>query len=203
MSRRIFAGVHLEGKGDWGGAAPWRCSCGPAAALAQRRRTCRQQQHGFGHVKQHQSFHLRGAQGVRWGPWHGFHAWSKRCCIGTCREVDIAVLSGCIVARGHGKCARPANVFGVVVAQQLRHPHIRHLGGAPVLGQQHVGSLDVAVDDLRQGDETLGGDKRLCTRHVHLTRATPAWRRLNAVRRANPRQRFVAGAADLRPGFIW
>lgn len=47
-----------------------------------------------------------------------------------------------------GKYARPADVFGVVVAQQLRDAHVRHLGGAPVVGQQHVGRLDVAVDDL-------------------------------------------------------
>ncbi len=52
--------------------------------------------------------------------------------------------------------ARPADVFGVVVAQQLRDPHVRHLGGAPVLGQQHVGRLDVAVDDLASEGAEVG-----------------------------------------------
>lgn len=44
--------------------------------------------------------------------------------------------------------ARPADVVGVVVAKKLRDADIRHLGGSPVLRQQHVGRLDVAVDDL-------------------------------------------------------
>ena len=55
------------------------------------------------------------------------------------------------ISGGVATSARPADVFGVVVAQQLRHAHIRHLGSAPVVGQQHIGCLDVAVDDLLQG----------------------------------------------------